>query len=241
MNQKLLASLAKKIKKSSHTVFFGGAGVSTDSGIPDFRGPQGLYRTQGEGREYFLSRSCLQNEPERFWQFYRENMVYPDAKPNESHRILADWERRGLLQAVITQNVDGLHQKAGSRRVIELHGTGAFYDCISCKEAFGEEILAQAEILCRCPRCGGVVRPRVTLYEEPLNADAYWDAKEQLMHAELLIVGGSSLTVWPAAGLVQDFTGELFLVNLSPTAFDEAATVLRDPLAEVLKRVNDLL
>ena len=219
--------------KSSHAVFFGGAGVSTDSGIPDFRSSSGLYSEQSN--EYYLSRSCLYDEPQKFFEFYRKNMIFPDAKPNKTHFALAELEKKGIIKAVITQNIDGLHQAAGSGTVIELHGTVNRSYCMNCKKAFRGEYINGGTGIPVCDSCGGMVRPDVTLYEENLDGFSLYEAAEHIDSADVLIVGGTSLRVFPAAGFVQDFKGEnLIIINRDPTPFDRKAQfVLRESLSEV--------
>lgn len=223
------------VMNSDYAVFFGGAGVSTDSGIPDFRGNGGLYDAKDESNEYSLSRQCLTNEPEKFFQFFRKNMVFEDAKPNAAHFALASLEERGILKAVITQNIDGLHQKAGSKRVIELHGASGRCYCTKCGKVFDNGI-----ILCNnvpyCDKCGGLVRPDVTLYGETLDGFNFADARQEISAADVLIVGGSSLVVDPAASLIRAFQGEhLIIINYTPTPYDGIAEfVIRDSISEVL-------
>ena len=228
------------LRNSSHAVFFGGAGVSTASGIPDFRGAAGLYTVSDEPAEYFLSRECLIEEPERFFQFYREKMLYPDARPNDAHYALARLEAEGVIKAVITQNIDGLHQMAGSRNVLELHGTVARSYCDRCGRTYPLDSISAVSGVPRCT-CGGIVRPDVTLYGESLPAEAFNTAAEHIENADVLIVAGSSLTVFPAASLVADFQGEhLIIINYSPTPYDDYAEyVIRDSLVDVLSVLAD--
>ncbi|MBR6676227.1 MAG: NAD-dependent protein deacylase [Clostridia bacterium] len=230
------------LKSSRHAVFFGGAGVSTASGIPDFRGQSGLYTTSDEPCEYFLSRDCLTAEPLRFFKFYREKMLYPDATPNDAHRALAALEEKGIIKAVITQNIDGLHQKAGSRNVFELHGTMSRAFCDRCGRTYEPQMMESSDSLPLCPACQGIIRPDVTLYGEALPADAFAMAAEHIEKADVLIVGGSSLTVYPAAGLVADFSGKhLIIINLSPTPYDQRASyVIRESLPQVLTLLSDI-
>lgn len=232
-----IKKLRRYLEQSERVVFFGGAGVSTDSGIPDFRGGSGLY-SDGSGAEYFLSRECLIDEPERFFEFYRENMLYPDAEPNFTHKFLARLEKEGKLSAVITQNIDGLHQKAGSENVIELHGTVSRCYCMSCNREHPAESISQTDGVPRC-ECGGVIRPDVTLYGEPLDAEAFSRAESEIEEADLLIVGGTSLTVNPAASLITAFGGtRLVIINLSPTPYDPYAAIkLSAPLSEVFEEL----
>lgn len=234
--------LVKEIlKKAQYAVFFGGAGVSTDSGIPDFRSSGGVYGAD-ESKEYYLSNACLRNDPEAFFRFYRENMLYPDAQPNETHLALAKLEKMGKLQAVITQNIDGLHQKAGSQRVIELHGTTARYYCGRCGKLYDPSYVEGGEGIPRCEKCGGIVRPDVTLYGESLPGSAFYDAEEEIANADVLIVGGTSLTVQPAASLVGQFRGEhLIIINRTTTPYDGLAEfVIHEGLSHVFRQLQDL-
>ncbi len=232
-----LQKIKELLYNSEHAVFFGGAGVSTDSGIPDFRSSKGIY--SDASKEYLLSRTCLNEEPLRFFDFYREKMLYPDAKPNKTHYALAELEKIGVLKAVITQNIDGLHQAAGSKNVIELHGTVIRNYCMNCKREFAENYIAETKGIPLCNICGGKVRPDVTLYEEALPGKAFYDAAEHIEKADVLIAGGSSLTVFPAAGFVADFRGaHLIIVNLSPTPYDtQAEYVIRQPLSEFFRYI----
>ncbi|MBQ8259276.1 MAG: NAD-dependent protein deacylase [Clostridia bacterium] len=229
------------LREAKHVVFFGGAGVSTESGIPDFRGSGGLYTSEGEGNEYYLSRRCLTINPLAFYNFYNKNMVYPDAKPNRAHYALAKLEEKGILKSVITQNIDGLHQSAGSRRVIELHGTVSRSYCMRCGKVCEPNVLGKDEIVPKCPACGGIVRPDVTLYGEALDGFTFRDAENEIAAADVLIVGGSSLTVYPAASLVGNFEGKhLIIINYSPTDYDRSAEfVIRESVGEVLSALAE--
>ena len=220
---------------SEYAVFFGGAGVSTDSGIPDFRGNGGLYDSEEESNEYYLSRECLMREPDKFFQFFRNNMVFQNAEPNDAHFAIARLEELGLIKAVITQNIDGLHQKAGSQRVIELHGTANRYYCTRCGKVYSDEVLSAQDYIPRCEVCSSLVRPDVTLYGESLDGFNYADAEEEISRADVLIVGGSSLVVNPAASLIDSFQGEhLIIINYSPTPYDGLAEhVIRDSISDV--------
>jgi len=237
--QKNDRSNIEKVKEillsSNHAVFFGGAGVSTDSGIPDFRGNGGLYDSEEESNEYYLSRECLMREPDKFFQFFRNNMVFQNAEPNDAHFAIARLEERGLIKAVITQNIDGLHQKAGSQRVIELHGTANRYYCTRCGKVYSDEVLSAQDYIPRCEVCSSLVRPDVTLYGESLDGFNYADAEEEISRADVLIVGGSSLVVNPAASLIDSFQGEhLIIINYSPTPYDGLAEyVIRDSISDV--------
>lgn len=236
---------AEKIKEillnSEYAVFFGGAGVSTGSGIPDFRGENGLYRSEDESIEYYLSRHCLIREPDKFFEFFKNNMFFENFEPNNTHFALAELEKRGIIKAVITQNIDGLHQKAGSERVIEVHGTAKKFYCVSCGKEYSSEILFEQDGIPRCDVCGALVRPDVTLYGEPLEGSSYTAAEEEIYQADVLIVGGSSLSVEPAASLVDMFTGEhLIVINYSPTKYDGVAEyVIRDSLSDVFTYLTE--
>lgn len=210
-------------------VFFGGAGVSTESGIPDFRSADGIYSQGGViPPEQMVSRSFFDAHPKEFFDFYFESMVFPDAEPNQAHRKLAELEREGILSAVITQNVDGLHQTAGSRNVFELHGSALRNYCVRCHTAYGAVELEEAheradDGVPRC-RCGGIIRPDVVLYEEPLDQDVLRGAVAAIQRAGLLLIAGTSLVVYPAAGLIDYFRGShLVIVNRDPTPRDRQA------------------
>ena len=220
---------------SNHAVFFGGAGVSTDSGIPDFRGNGGLYDSEDESNEYYLSSECLENEPEKFFQFFRKNMVFDNAKPNDTHCALATLEKRGVIKAVITQNIDGLHQKAGSERVIELHGASNRSYCTKCGKVFGNSVITSNDDVPRCNQCGSLVRPDVTLYGEALDGFNFADARREILESGVLIVGGSSLVVNTAASLIRAFQGEhLVIINFMPTPYDVMAEyVIRDSTSNI--------
>lgn len=232
--------ISELLNSGKYAVFFGGAGVSTASGIPDFRGSKGLYTVSDEPVEYFLSRDCLISEPDRFYGFLREKMVYPDAAPNECHKVLASLETKGKIKAVITQNIDGLHQAAGSRRVIELHGTMNRAFCDRCGKLYPSESF-ESESLPFCS-CGGLIRPDVTLYGEALDPVAFTYAEEEIERADVLIVGGTSLTVNPAASFVGRFRGEhLIIVNLTETPYDHMAEfVIRRPVCEFFSLLQEL-
>ncbi len=237
-NKKIAARVREILHASRHAVFFGGAGVSTDSGIPDFRGTGGLYDND-LNNEYYLSRDCLCHEPERFYEFFRRNMVFRDALPNSTHKTLAELEKRGLIKSVITQNIDGLHQAAGSERVIELHGTADRFYCTKCRRAYGRSALTESADVPVCVDCGGIIRPDVVLYGERLDGFTFADAASEIKKADVLIACGSSLRVDPAASLVRDFGGEhLIIVNLSPTPYDKLAEyVIRDSASEVFEEL----
>jgi NAD-dependent deacetylase len=232
--------LKKMIESSSNIVFFGGAGVSTESSIPDFRSDVGLYKTKNNYSftpETMLSHSFFVNHTEDFFDFYKSKMIYKDAKPNSAHFALAELERLGKLKAVITQNIDGLHQLAGSRNVLELHGSVHRNYCISCKKEYSlDYVLASPSLIPNCEACNSLVRPDVTLYEESLDMNVFNKAAACIQEADMLIVGGTSLVVYPAAGLIRYYKGNnLVLINKSSTAYDKQADlVLNDSIAKVL-------
>ncbi len=227
-----LALLRQWVEESRRMVFFGGAGVSTESGIPDFRGADGLYRKKYKyPPEVMLSHSFFENHTAEFFAFYRNNMLPRGAQPNEAHKKLAEWESAGKLSAVVTQNIDGLHQMAGSTHVFELHGSILRNSCVRCGafHAIGDIRDAQGVPLCEC---GGVIKPDVVLYEESLDEDVMNGAISAIMSADLLIVGGTSLSVFPAAGLVDAYRGSrLVLINRDATPKDARANLIfREPI-----------
>lgn len=228
--------LSALVEKARRIVFFGGAGVSCESGIPDFRSQDGLYNQQyAYPPEEILSHRFFMKNPEEFYRFYRDKMLYPKAKPNAAHLKLAQWEEQGKLRAVITQNIDGLHQMAGSRRVYELHGSVHRNRCMKCGKFYGLETILSTQGVPRC-ECGGMIKPEVVLYEEALDQSVIEQAVNALMEADLLMVGGTSLNVYPAAGLLRYFSGEhLVVLNKTPTSADRRASlVIQEPIAEVL-------
>lgn len=228
--------LKKWLEESDNIVFFGGAGVSTESNIPDFRSTDGLYHQQYDyPPETILSHSFYEEKPEEFYRFYRNKMLFPNAKPNRAHKALAKLEEEGKLKAVITQNIDGLHQKAGSREVLELHGSVLRNHCVKCGKAYGLEAVLNSEGIPRCS-CGGMIKPDVVLYEEGLDLQTIQQAVLYITNAEVLIVGGTSLTVYPAAGLIDYYRGSrLVLINKSVTPMDSRADlVISGPIGEIL-------
>ena len=231
-----MGKVKELLLNSDHAVFFGGAGVSTESGIPDFRGTGGLYDSEKESNEYYLSSECLEKEPETFFQFFRKNMVFENANPNGAHHALSNLEKRGVIKAVITQNIDGLHQKAGSERVIELHGASNRCYCTECGKVFDNSIITLCKDVPYCDQCGSLVRPDVTLYGEALDGFNFADARREISASDVLIVGGSSLVVNPAASLIGMFQGEhLVIINYKPTPYDKIAEyVIRDSISDVL-------
>lgn len=214
--------------RGGRTVFFGGAGVSTASGIPDFRSVDGLYHQHFDyPPETMLSHSFFVAHPREFFDFYRQRMIALDAKPNQAHRKLAELERAGRLSAVLTQNIDGLHQMAGSQRVLELHGSVHRNICQRCGHVHSAEWIMGTEGVPACEKCGGPVKPDVVLYEEPLDQDTLNQAAMEVANADTLIVGGTSLVVWPVAGLIDLFQGDrLVMVNLGETAADARADLV---------------
>lgn len=234
-----LKTLQRWVDESSRIVFFGGAGVSTESGIPDFRSVDGLYHQHySEPPETILSHSYFVNNPEGFFRFYRDKMLFPDAQPNAAHRKLAELEQAGKLTAVVTQNIDGLHQKAGSKRVYELHGSVLRNYCMKCGKFFPGEFIRDAKGIPRCT-CGGIVKPDVVLYEEALDEKTLAGAISAIRQADVLIVGGTSLTVYPAAGLLGYYRGDrLALINRDETPYDDmAGLVLHASLGDVFSQL----
>lgn len=230
----------KKLKElvdgSDNIVFFGGAGVSTESGIPDFRSTDGLYHQQWDyPPEVILSHTFYESNPEAFFRFYRAKMLAPDAQPNDAHRKLAQWEQEGKLKAVITQNIDGLHQAAGSKNVLELHGSVHRNHCQRCGKFYPLDALLHGEGVPKCT-CGGTIKPDVVLYEESLDQDVLNAAVHFISQADMLIIGGTSLNVWPAAGLINYYRGhKLVLINKSPVARDLTADlVITEPIGQTL-------
>lgn len=236
-------NLRKVIEESGNIVFFGGAGVSTESNIPDFRSEKGIYNTKreyGVPPEVILSRSYFLGHTAEFYDYYRKNLVFRDARPNPAHTALAGLEDCGRLRAVITQNIDGLHQKAGSREVVELHGSVWRNYCMNCCKPFTlDYIMDKSGKIPRCDNCGGTVRPDVVLYEEELDPESLNKAVEYISGADLLVIGGTSLVVYPAAGLIQYFNGSrLVLINKSSTQYDSRADiVINDNIGKVLAAV----
>ena len=236
-----LELLRQWIKESSRGVFFGGAGVSTESGIPDFRSVDGLYHQQYDyPPEEIISHSFFQRSPEEFYRFYKDRMLYLDAQPNVTHRALARLEAEGHLAAVVTQNIDGLHQLAGSKAVFELHGSVHRNYCTRCRKFFDVRAVKEAAGVPRCDACGGIIKPDVVLYEEGLDQDVLMGAVEAIRRADLLIVGGTSLVVYPAAGLLNYYEGSrLVLINKDPTPADSRADlVIHGRLGEVFGRLD---
>ena len=235
--------LAEIVAASDAIVFFGGAGVSTESGIPDFRSERGLYAAKaryGRSPEELLSHSFLMREPAVFFAYYRSNLVHQGARPNAAHLALAKLERAGKLRAIVTQNIDGLHQAAGSKAVYELHGSIHRNYCLGCKAAYPlAYVLAAGDSIPFCAKCGGMVRPDVVLYEEALDGDTWSRATRAIQSADALIVGGTSLSVYPAASLLHCYDGNrLCLINKTKTPFDDGANlVIHDSIGDVLSAI----
>lgn len=232
-----LAKLQEIVDTCSNIVFFGGAGVSTESGIPDFRSVDGLYHMKYDyPPETILSHTFFKRNPKEFYRFYRDKMLILDVEPNAAHKKLAEMEQKGRLRAIVTQNIDGLHQKAGSKTVLELHGSIHRNYCQRCAKFYDAEyLLANTEDIPHCT-CGGIIKPDVVLYEESLDENVLDHAIRSIEAADLMIVGGTSLAVYPAAGLLQYYGGtELVLINKTRTPYDRRASlVIREPIGQVL-------
>ncbi len=234
-----LETLKKWIDESNNIVFFGGAGVSTESGIPDFRSTDGLYHQKYDyPPETILSHTFFRKKTEEFFKFYRDKMLYLDAEPNAAHKKLAQWEEEGKLKAVITQNIDGQHQKAGSKTVLELHGSVLRNYCENCHTFYGVESIKKSEGIPKCD-CGGIIKPDVVLYEEGLDNRTLSDAVNFIRNADILIIGGTSLAVYPAAGLIDYYQGnKLVLVNKTPTPRDSIADlVIQGSIGEIFSQL----
>lgn len=237
-----LEQLKTWIDESHNIVFFGGAGISTESGIPDFRSEDGLYHQQYQyPPETIISHSFYMRNPEEFYRFYKNKMIFKEAGPNPAHLALAKLEEQGKLKAVITQNIDGLHQAAGSREVLELHGSIHRNYCTRCRKFYGLDVVTESGGVPKCS-CGGVIKPDVVLYEEGLDQETLQKSVYYISHADMLIVGGTSLTVYPAAGLIDYYRGhKLVLINKTVTPMDSRADlVINGKLGEVLGNVAGL-
>lgn len=238
--QEKIEQLGKILKESDNIVFFGGAGVSTASNIPDFRSSTGLYSKKLNRNftpEQAVSHTFFIRYPEEFFEFYKTNLVYPDAKPNDCHTALAKLEEMGKLRAVVTQNIDGLHQAAGSKKVYELHGSVLRNYCTKCHAFYNAEYILKADGVPKCEKCSSTIKPDVVLYEEGLDQDVIAGAVDAIRKADTLIIGGTSLVVYPAAGLVHYFQGKhLVLINKTATPADgEADLVINDDIARVMR------
>lgn len=235
-----IQKLSQIIQDAKRMVFFGGAGVSTESGIPDFRSEDGLYRQKYRfSPEQILSHTFFVQNPEEFFEFYRDKMIYLDAKPNAAHQKLAQWEKAGKVSAVITQNIDGLHQMAGSKHVLELHGSIHRNTCMNCGAHYSVQDILQSTGIPRCG-CGGIVKPDVVLYEESLDENVLMESIQEIRQADVLLIGGTSLQVYPAAGLIRYFQGDhIVLINKSSTPADNNADlVISGSIGEVLSQVK---
>lgn len=235
-----IEQLKDMIFGARRAVFFGGAGVSTESGIPDFRSVDGIYHQKwAYPPETILSHSFFLKHTEEFFRFYREKMLFPDAKPGHAHKVLARLEQAGHISHIITQNIDGLHQMAGSKNVIELHGSVHRNHCMKCGKSYpGIEKILSSKPIPRC-ECGGIIKPDVVLYEEALDEGNIFNALDAVGQADLLIIGGTSLTVYPAASFVQNYSGgKLIVMNKTPTPMDRYADlVITQPMGEALKQI----
>ena len=223
-----IEQLREAVQKAKTVVFFGGAGVSTESGIPDFRSVDGLYNQKCDyPPETILSHTFFMRHPEEFYRFYHDKLLSHDAQPNAAHKKLAEWEQQGKLNAVITQNIDGLHQAAGSKKVLELHGSVLRNHCMQCNRFYDVETVKAAKCVPYCEHCGGIIKPDVVLYEESLDNDVMDEAVRCIREADMMIIGGTSLAVYPAAGLIHYFRGDtLALVNRDPTPMDARADLV---------------
>ncbi len=239
----MIKKLREIINSSANIVFFGGAGVSTESNIPDFRSDTGLYTTADDSKyppEYMLSHTCFVRDTEDFYEYYKSKMIFPNAKPNKAHLALAKLEKEGKLKAIITQNIDGLHQLAGSKNVLELHGSVHRNNCTKCNKFFQLNYVMESPSIPKCDECGGIVKPDVVLYEESLDSDVLSKSIDYIQNADVLIVGGTSLTVYPAAGLIEYYRGDkLVLINKSRTQYDNRASLaFDDSIGEILYEVT---
>ena len=242
MYEEEIRALQKIIDESENIVFFGGAGVSTESGIPDFRSEDGLYHEKySYPPEQIISHSFFLTKPEVFYRFYKEKMLCLDAEPNAAHRKLAELEQAGKLKAVVTQNIDGLHQKAGSKIVYELHGSIHRNYCLRCHKFYPAKFIKESEGIPYCS-CGGVIKPDVVLYEESLDSKTIEDAVTAIAHADTLIIGGTSLVVYPAAGFIDYFRGKhLVLINKAETGRAVRAELsIQAPIGEILAEINKM-
>ena len=236
-----IAKLQEIVQSAKRIVFFGGAGVSTESGIPDFRSQDGLYHQKYDvPPETILSHTYFVRHTEAFYRFYRDKMICPDAKPNAAHKKLAELEQKGILSAVVTQNIDGLHQMAGSKTVYELHGSVHRNFCQSCGALYDAAWILQTEGVPHCSKCGGLVKPDVVLYEESLPTEIVENAVTAIAEADVLMVGGTSLAVYPAAGLLRYFSGEhLVVLNRDATQIDRQAELcIREKIGTVLSQIS---
>lgn len=241
MYEKEIEKLQKMIDESGNIVFFGGAGVSTESNIPDFRSADGIYHQAYKySPEQVVSHSFFMQHTEAFYDFYKEKMMILDAKPNPAHRKLAELEQAGKLSAVVTQNIDGLHQAAGSNRVYELHGSIMRNYCMDCHASYSAQYVKESEGIPHCGKCGGLIKPDVVLYEEGLDASVIQGTIQAIGRADMLIIGGTSLAVYPAAGLIDYYQGhKLVLINKTPTPRDSMADlVVTGSIGEIFSQIK---
>lgn len=241
MEENMIDKFQAAVDDSNYIVFFGGAGVSTESGIPDFRSVDGLYNQKYKyPPETIVSHSFFVNRTEEFYEFYKDKMLFPDAKPNMAHIKLSELEKSGKLKAVVTQNIDGLHQAAGSKEVLELHGSVHRNYCQRCRKFFDLEYVVKSEGIPVCDECGGIVKPDVVLYEEGLDSGILSRTVNHISKADMLIIGGTSLAVYPAASLIDYFAGKyLVVINMSPTNRDVMADiVIKQKIGEVFSKIK---
>lgn len=247
MDNNILDRAVSVLASSNNTVVVTGAGISTEAGIPDFRGEKGIYRTLGEDRVMsIINISTFRRDPEKFYQFYRQYFVFPPVEPSLAHKVLADMERKGRVKTVVTQNIDGLHERAGSKNVIPVHGNADRFVCTRtrCSKFYSsDQVRMMKETVPQCPECGGILKPDVVLFGEPIQN--YVDARERIMAARVLVVIGSSLTVYPLAGFVKEFSTfyqDLIIINKGPTHLDHAALakieVDNTSTGEILQEIN---
>lgn len=238
----MIAKLQQAVNESNYIVFFGGAGVSTESGIPDFRSQDGLYAQKYKyPPETIVSHTFFMRRTDEFYDFYRDKMIFQDAQPNAAHKKLAEMEEKGKLKAIVTQNIDGLHQKAGSKEVLELHGSTLRNYCMRCGKRYdGLDIITKTTGIPKCEDCGEIIRPDVVLYEEGLDNSVMRRSIEHISKADMLIIGGTSLVVYPAAGFIDYFRGKhLCVINMSSTSRDSAADiVIKGKIGEVLGQIQ---
>ena len=228
MDNEVIEKFKSAVNESNYIVFFGGAGVSTESGIPDFRSTDGLYNQKYKyPPETMVSHTFYVQRTEEFFEFYKDKMLFPDAEPNAAHKKLAELEKEGKLKAIVTQNIDGLHQKAGSKEVLELHGSVHRNYCTKCHKFFDLDYVIKSDGVPKCDECGSIIKPDVVLYEEGLDSSVIARTIDHISHADMLIIGGTSLVVYPAAGLIDYFKGKyLVVINMAPTPRDKNADIL---------------
>lgn len=228
MDNEIIEKFKSAVSESNYIVFFGGAGVSTESGIPDFRSTDGLYNQKYKyPPETMVSHTFYVQRTEEFFEFYKDKMLFPEAEPNAAHKKLAELEKEGKLKAIVTQNIDGLHQKAGSKEVLELHGSVHRNYCTKCHKFFDLDYVIKSDGVPKCDECGSIIKPDVVLYEEGLDSSVIARTIDHISHADMLIIGGTSLVVYPAAGLIDYFKGKyLVVINMAPTPRDKNADIL---------------